>query len=142
MSKHTFNISESPVKAAVLLILVWAAIFNILYFTGEYVFDNFIFQGISFMIIYPVACFVMFYKYARNFGHKWYVYILTLVILLVEFISIKDVRAIIPNVIVSTVICLVFGGGIGGVFFDKNLAPVTEKKKEKDEGNYKKILDD
>ena len=142
MSNHTFKISESPIKSAILLVLLWTALFNIFYFTGEYFLDNFIFQGIAFMIIYPAACFVMFYKYAKNFGQKWYVYIFTLLILVIEFALMKGVRAIVPNVIVSTVICLVFGGGIGGVFFDKNSVNFSDKKKDKEEENYKKILDD
>ena len=136
------SLRESPVKSGILLIAVWAVLFNILFAAGEYVFDNFIFQGISFMILYPAASFFMFYKYGKNFGHRWYTYVVVFVILLVEFIIFGGVRAIIPNIIVMTLLCMLFGGGLGGCFFDKTLLPEKTRKKDRQQENYKNILDD
>lgn len=139
MLNRIFNsLRESPVKAAVLLILGWGILINFLFFTGEYLWVNALYQMCGFMIIYPVGSIVMFFKYGKSFGHRWYAYVPILCITAGEYLFVKDFSEIVPNIIVETVIVLVFGIGIGSCFFDKSS---IVKKTEKEE-DYKKILDD
>lgn len=120
------------------MIFVWAVLLNALFFLGEYVIRNLIFQILAFMLVYPVGSIAMFFKYGKGHGHKWYVYVSVILITLTEYVFVPVFYEIVPNVLAETIICLVFGTGIGGCFFEKT---TVVKKKKKGEP-YKKILDD
>jgi hypothetical protein len=101
---------------------------------------------LSFGFIYPVCALVINFRYGKRHGVRWYYCVAELVIMLAEFLLIADFREITPNIIVMTVLCLLFGTGIGGCFCDEQAVKTRDesriRKKNKENAEYKNILDD
>ena len=128
------------------MLIIWAAMTNLLYILADKVIANMIFIMLGYMIIYPVCTLVICFLFARGHGFKWYLFTAMLVITVCEYIFISGFRSITPNIIVMTIICIIFGGGIGNCFADKfAIEQQTQKAKQKknnEDKPYKKILDD
>lgn len=145
MLKQKLNkITDSPLISAVAALMLWAVELNGLFFLGNYTIKNLIFIMAAFFLIYPVITFVIYFIYAKLHGIKWYIYVVSILTVVSEYFLVTDFNTISPNIIVLTILCLVFGSGFGSCFSnsqpsskDKNK---TAKKQNKDD--YKKILDD
>lgn len=143
MLKQRLNkIIESPLTSAAAAIILWAFELNILFFLGNYAVKNLIFIMAAFFLIYPVVTFTVYFIYAKLHGVKWYIYLASMVIVVSEYLLIKDFDTISPNIIVLTILCLVFGSGFGSCFSYSQKTKSKTHTKKQDKNNYKNILDD
>lgn len=74
---------------------------------------------LAFGFIYPAGCFVMFFSLCKRHGVMWYFPVAVITSTVLMYALWETYRAIIPNLIVMTVLCLLFGCGLGGCFADK-----------------------
>lgn len=145
-SKITDNITQHPAKWAVLFIALWTVAVNGLFLLTNFVFANALMLMISFMVIYPLFTLVICFIYAKNCGIRWFMPFPIIVITVAEYIFLENFRAIVPDILVVTGFCLLFGSGIGNIFVDKAFIDKQKKqrrdKKLHEDKKYKKILDD
>lgn len=146
LKKSLNSIFQSPVKSAAAAIFIWAVLTNTMFFLGDRVIDNLLFQVSAFMVIYPIGTLILCFIYAKSNGFRWYFYASMALITAAEYFLVPNFNAIIPNILITTLLCMVFGGGIGNCFADK--AEIEAKKEQKklkknhEDEKYKKILDD
>lgn len=145
-SKLSENISNHPARWAVISIAVWAVLLNVLFVLTNFVFVNALMLMLGFTLIYPVCTLALCFYYAKRCGIRWYMPFGIIPIIAVEFIALENLRAVIPNVLVSTGFCMLFGSGVGNIFADKDFIQIQKKqqrdKKLHEDIKYKKILDD
>ena len=117
MSEISFDKHRSPVKAALLYLVLW-----------------------------ELVTVIMWLFTAKNYGLKWYVAPVMIAISVIEYIFVEEASSVVPNFIVLTVLTAGFAAGIGNCFADKDAinAAKADKKREKlkKEPEYKNILDD
>lgn len=75
---------------------------------------------LCFGFIYPAACLAVFFLVGRRHGLLWYLYGGIMTIDVVLYVLWDSFRAVMPNMIIMTALCLVFGCGIGSCFMDKD----------------------
>lgn len=140
------SLKDSPVKSAVAYNLLWAAVTNALFFLTDKVYMNITLFALSFMIVYPIMTFWLCFRHSKTFGLKWYVPIVIIAISTAEYFLVSDFKAITPNIIVMTVICVFFASGLGNCFADKEYIEAQNQerkiKKLHEDKKYKNITDD
>lgn len=147
MSKQgSDKVAASPLKAAIFLILVWAAATNIMFFVLDKVVMIPFLYMMCFGFAYPVYTAVICFRYAKRYGLIWYFFGAMIIITVAEFCLVPGFSNITPNIILVTVLCEVFCGGIGNVFADKAAIDAAKaerrRKKSGEDKDYKNILDD
>ncbi len=129
-----------------LFVLIWAGIFNLLYMLADYIIPYGLTVLLGFMLVYPVCTFVLCFKFAKHNGITPVMPFGIIPIIAAEYVLIPSVRAIVPNVLVVTGFCILFGSGMGNIFADRELLEMRKKqkrdKKLHEDKKYKKILDD
>ncbi|WP_155984063.1 hypothetical protein [Ruminococcus sp. FC2018] len=139
-------IEKRPGLWAVLFVLIWAGIFNLLYMLADYIIPYGLTVLLGFMLVYPVCTFVLCFKFAKHNGITPVMPFGIIPIIAAEYVLIPSVRAIVPNVLVVTGFCILFGSGMGNIFADRELLEMRKKqkrdKKLHEDKKYKKILDD
>lgn len=100
---------------------------------------------LSFGFIYPTGCLFMFFRLCRRHGVMWYFPAAVIAASVLMYISWGTYRAIIPNMIVMTILCLLFGCGLGSCFADKEaVRAYREQRRMKKLGEdkpYTSIID-
>lgn len=147
MLKQKFlKISERPVLTAVLFLLMWALFTNLLFVLANYVWVSILSFMFCFMIFYPIITLVLCFMFAKRNGIVWYVPVLMILAVTAEYFFVTDFNSITPNIIVTTILCTLFGMGIGNCFADQGAVEAAKeerrKKKLNEDKKYKKILDD
>ncbi len=139
-------IEKRPGLWSVLFVLIWAGIFNLLYLLADYIIPYGLTVLLGFMVVYPVCTFVICFKFAKHNGITPVMPFGIIPIIVMEYILIPSVRAIVPNVLVITGFCLLFGSGMGNIFADSRQLEIRRKQKKAkklhEDKKYKKILDD
>ncbi|MGN0622773.1 MAG: hypothetical protein ACI4JA_02345 [Oscillospiraceae bacterium] len=109
------KISDNPLFAAVVYILIWtAAGAGIFYYTTEVTTSLMPFI-LGFLFVYPIGTLVAAFQYAKRHGIKWY-YLLTVTTVTVAEYFLFGFDSVEPNYIVMTAIAMFFGSGIGSQF--------------------------
>lgn len=128
--RQIFNgIKESPVKSAVYTLILWAAAANILFVLSDKILVSVFMLFISFGLIYPVVSLVIFYRLAKRHGLLWYFYAAVIAAVTAEYFLVSGFNAISPNIIVCTILCLVFGCGIGSCFADNDAIKAEKERR-------------
>ena len=137
---------KKPIMWAVIILLVWAAVMNGLYLLVDRVFPYGLTLMLCFMLVYPVTTFAMCFLYAKCNGITALMPFGMIPVVVLEYAFIEGFRAIIPNILVITGFCILFGSGMGSIFADKEMLEKRKKdklnKKLGEDRKYKKILDD
>lgn len=146
LKKSLDKILDKPLISAVSAIIIWASVTNIMFFLGDRLIDNLLFQIMSFMVVYPLGTLCLCFFYSKHNGLKWYFFVLMGLIVTAEYFFVSGFDSIIPNIIICTLLCMVFGGGIGNCFADKDEINARKtlkmQNKNHEDEPYKKILDD
>ena len=126
MSEISFDKHRSPVKAALLYLVLWELATVIMWLFTAKLFVIYTLFAVGFTVVYPVCTWWACYRHAKNY--------------------VEEARSVVPNFIVLTVLTAGFAAGIGNCFADKdaiNAAKEDKKRKKlKKEPEYKNILDD
>ena len=134
MLEISFDKHRSPVKAALLYLVLWELATVIIWLFTAKLFVIYPLFAVGFTVVYPVCTWWACYRHAKNYGLKWYVAPVMIAV------------SVVPNFIVLTVLTAGFAAGIGNCFADKdaiNAAKEDKKRKKlKKEPEYKNILDD
>ena len=117
--------------------VIWAAVTNLMMLFVDKVMDNILTLMLCFGLIYPVGSAVLFFKFAKRHGLLWYFYAAVMGLAVLEYVLVKTYRIIIPNMLIMTALCLVFGCGIGSCFCDKQTV-----RKEREQRRLKRTGDD
>lgn len=83
---------------------IWVSIFSLM---------------LCFGIVYPVLTVMMFFKTGKRHGVVWYFPAAVIAACVAEYVIYPTFRLIVPNIIVLTILCLLFGCGIGEAVSDK-----------------------
>ncbi|MBR1863521.1 MAG: hypothetical protein IJ806_05495 [Ruminococcus sp.] len=133
-----------PVGHAVLTFLVWFAGMNLLVLLVDKLWSTGFSLMFCFGFIYPVGTFILFFRIGRRHGGLWYFAAAVIAACVLEFLLYRTYRIIVPNMIVLTVLTLLFGCGIGSCFADKDaLQKAKEQRRLKrmhEDENYVSIL--
>ncbi|MBQ8965215.1 hypothetical protein [Ruminococcus sp.] len=101
---------------------------------------------LGFGFVYPAVCLVLFFRLCKRHGVMWYFPAAVIAATVLMYLLWDAYRAVIPNLIVMTILCLLFGCGLGGCFSDKEAVKAyREQKKLKKLGEdkpYTSILED
>lgn len=146
MLKQKFDrIWESPIKASAFMAILWAAVTNILFILSDKVLVSIFALMMFFGFIYPAASLVMFFKLGKRHGILWYFYVSVIVVTVAEYLLVPHFTSISPNIIVMTILCLIFGCGFGSCFADNDMIKAEKEqrrlRKLNEDKAYKKILD-
>lgn len=83
---------------------IWVSIFSLMLCYG---------------LVYPVLTTVMFFRTGKRHGVVWYFPAAVIAVCVAEYVLYPTFRLIVPNIIVMTILCLLFGCGIGDAVSDK-----------------------
>lgn len=147
MSKRVSNgLWNSPLKAAAFTLAVWAAVTNLLFVIADKVLVSIFTLFLGFGFIYPISAVVLFFRLAKRHGLLWYFYAAVLAVTLAEYFLVDGFTSISPNIIVTTLLYLIFGCGFGSCFADKELINAEKeqrrRKKLNEDKEYRGILED
>jgi len=147
MSKRVFNgLWNSPLKASAFTLAVWAAVTNLLFVIADKVLVSIFMLFLGFGFIYPVSALVLFFRLSKRHGILWYFYAAILAVTSIEFFLVDGFKSISPNIIVMTLLCLIFGCGFGSCFADRELINSEKEQRRKkrlnEDKEYKGILED
>ncbi len=147
MLKRGFNrLWNNPLKASAFTLAVWAAVTNLLFVIADKVLVSIFTLFLGFGFIYPISALVLFFKLSKRHGILWYFYIAALAVTAIEYLLVDGFKSISPNIIVMTLLCLIFGCGFGSCFADRELINAEKeqrrKKKLNEDKEYKGILED
>lgn len=124
----------------------WFAGVNLLLVFCDKVWVNIFSLMLCFGLVYPVLSTVLFFKTAKKHGVVWYFPAAVIVSCVAEYVLYDTFRAIMPNIIVMTILCLLFGSGIGDTMSDKSAVRAAREqrrlKKLGEDKPYHGILDD
>lgn len=146
MSEISFDKHRSPVKTALLYLVLWELATVIMWLFTAKLFVIYPLFAVGFTVVYPVCTWWACYRHAKNYGLKWYVAPVMIAVSVIEYIFVEEAKSVVPNFIVLTVLTAGFAAGLGNCFADKdaiNAAREDKKRKKlKKEPEYKNILDD
>lgn len=147
MLKQKFlKINENPILASVLFLVIWAVMTNLLFVLANYVWVSILSFMFCFMILYPILTLMLCFMFAKRNGLVWYVPVAMILTVTAEYFFVANFNSITPNIIVTTILCTVFGSGIGSCFADQIAIDAAKeerrRKKLNEDKKYKKILDD
>ena len=101
---------------------------------------------LAFGFVYPAGCLLMFFRLCKRHGVMWYFPVAVIAATVLQYAVWGIYRAIIPNLIIMTILCLLFGCGLGGCFADKEaVREYREKRRMKKLGEdkpYTSIISD
>lgn len=148
--KRTQAVKESPLDLpflyAGLIFLLWLIMTNVLFVIADRIWVSFFTLMVGFGFIYPAGSLVLFFRLGRRHGTVWYFYPAVIAAVTAEYILVPHFSSIIPNMIVMTIVCLLFGCGIGGCFADKTAIQAAKDlrraKKLHEDVPYESILSD
>ena len=126
---------ELPVKLT--LTALWGGAVMGMYYLSESVSEPLVARFYGFMLINPVLLFAGSFITAKLFGSKWYYKAAIIALAAVIFFA-TPMRGVVPNLLIVTAICVIFGGGIGGVFSPDSSGGEKAEREEK----YTPILSD
>ena len=126
---------ELPVKLT--LTALWGGAVMGMYYLSESVSEPLVARFYGFMLINPVLLAVGSFITAKLFGSKWYYKAAVIALAAVIFFA-TPMRSVVPNLLIVTAICVIFGGGIGGVFSPNSSGGERAEREEK----YTPILSD
>lgn len=137
---------NNPLKASAFTLAVWAAVTNLLFVIADKVLVSIFTLFLGFGFIYPISALVLFFKLSKRHGILWYFYIAALAVTTIEYLLVDGFKSISPNIIVMTLLCLIFGCGFGSCFADRELINAEKEqrrmKKLNEDKEYKGILED
>ncbi len=150
MSKTHWKISDKitqhPAVSAVIFLAVWAAIMNGIYLLAEYVIPIGLTLLLGFMLVYPAMTFALCFYHAKRCSITPLMPFGMIPVVTCEYLLLDSFRAIIPNMLVTTALCMLFGSGMGNIFADKEyIAKLKKQRRDKrlhEDMQYRKILDD
>lgn len=131
------RITDSPLKTVASALIIWAAVTNGLFLISDRLLVSLITLMLCFGLIYPVFMTFLCFKVAKRHGILWYYYTAVILVTAAEYAAVPHFKSIIPNIIVLTLLCLIFGCGIGNCFADKALID-----SEKEQRRLKKLHED
>lgn len=147
MSRRVFNrLWSSPLKAAVLTLAIWAAVTNLLFVIADKVLVSIFTLFLGFGFIYPVSAVVLFFRLSKRHGILWYFYLAVLAVTALEYLLLDGFKSISPNIIVMTLLYLIFGCGFGSCFADRDMINAEKEQRRKkrlnEDKEYRGILED
>lgn len=147
MSVKGFDkIRQSEELSAAAIFVLWLVFGIGLVLLTDKVIPSILTLMLSFGFIYPAGCLVMFFRLCKRHGVMWYFPTAVIIATVLLYTLWGTYRAIIPNLIVMTVLCLLFGCGIGSCFADKEaVRAYREQRRQKKLGEdkpYSSIIDD
>lgn len=113
------KIRQSPPLSAIATFLAWLCFGALLVIFVDKVLPSPLTLMMSFGFVYPAGALVMFFRLGRRHGVMWYFPAAVIAATVIQYIFWETYRAVIPNLIVLTILCLLFGCGIGSCFADK-----------------------
>ena len=133
MLEISFDKHRSPVKAALLYLVLWELATVIIWLFTAKLFVIYPLFAVGFTVVYPVCTWWACYRHAKNYGLKWYVAPVMIAVSVIEYIFVEEARSVVPNFIVLTVLTAGFAAGIGNCFADKDAinAAKEDKKRKK-----------
>ncbi len=140
------KIKQSEKLSSAVVFMIWLCFSIGLVLIVDKVIPSILAFMLAFGFIYPVGCTVMFFRLCKKHGVMWYfpVAVITMTVLL--YAVWNTYRIIIPNLIVMTILCLLFGCGLGGCFADKEAVRTYREqmrmKKLGEDRPYTPITDD
>ena len=109
------KLESRPLICGAVYLLIWEGLTALMWFLTARLTVNYLMFILSFTVIYPVITCWTCFRFTRLCGLKLYVPTVMIAACVAEFIVIEDARAVVPNFIVLTVLCVLFGTGIGNV---------------------------
>ena len=103
MSEISFDKHRSPVKAALLYLVLWELATVIMWLFTAKLFVIYPLFAVGFTVVYPVCTWWACYRHAKNYGLKWYVAPVMIAVSVIEYIFVEEARSVVPNFIVLTV---------------------------------------
>ncbi len=116
---------ELPVKLG--LTLLWAGAVIGAYYLSERFGEPLVIKFYAFMLLDPLLLLAGSFMTARLFGSKWY-YKATVIAAAAVIYFATPMRNVVPNLLIVTAICVIFGGGLGGVFSARTEDAVPERQ--------------
>ena len=129
MSETSFEKRRSPVKAALLYLVMWELATVIMWLFTAKLFVIYPLFAVGFTVVYPVCTWWVCYRHAKNYGLKWYVAPVMIAVSVIEYIFVEEAKSVVPNFIVLTVLTAGFAAGIGNCFADKDAKTPQRKIK-------------
>lgn len=140
------KLTENPLLTFISASVLWFAEVNLLLIFCDKVWVSIFSLMLCFGLIYPVISTVIFFKSAKKHGVVWYFPAAVIAACVTEYVLYDTFRAIIPNIIVLTLLCLLFGCGIGDTMSDKSAVQAAREqrrlKKLGEDKPYYGILND
>lgn len=115
------------------LIVLWAAAVTGAYYLSEMFNGVLLIRFFIYLFLNPALLLAGSFMLAKTFGAKWY-YTAAVIAASAVIYFITPVRNVVPNLIIVTAVCTVFGSGVGSVF-----APPEDNRESKKE-SYTPIL--
>lgn len=113
------KIRQSPPLSALVTFLAWLGFGTLLIVLVDKVLPSPLMLMMSFGFIYPAGALVLFFRLCKRHGVMWYFPAAVIAATVAQFLLWETYRLIVPNLIVLTILCLLFGCGLGGCFADK-----------------------
>lgn len=92
----------------------WLAVWGLVFLTGD-VLESLLLFILFYNVIYPVFTLVVSFVFAKKNGVVWALPVAMSVVAILFYSLTELVKFAIPNAIVLTIICVVFGTGVGNV---------------------------
>ena len=117
--KNLDKIRNSEFLSTLTVFLVWLVFSILLVLFVDKVLPSALTLMLSFGLIYPAGCLTVFFRLCRRYGVMWYFPAAVIASAVLMYAVWETYRAIVPNLIVMTILCLLFGCGLGSCFADK-----------------------
>lgn len=119
---------ELPVKAG--LTLLWAGAVYGLYLLSERMSEPLVARFYFFMLLNPLLLFAGSFLTAKIFGGRWYYKAAVIAAAIVMYFA-TPLGGVMPNLMIVTAICVIFGSGIGAVVSPKSGTEEEQIKQER-----------
>lgn len=132
------KIREVPLYSAAFSFLIWLAGTDLLLILIDKLFTFPLALMLGFGFIYPVGATAIFFLLSKRHGVLWYFPAAVILTSSLHMIFWSAYRIMVPNILIMTTLCLLFGCGIGGCFADKEaVRAYRERQKQKRLGEDK-----
>ena len=144
--KSLNKIRESEELSALLTFLIWSIFCVLLILLVDKLLPFIFVMMLCFGFVYPAVCLVMFFRLCKRHGVMWYFPAAVTAATAIMYVCWHTFRLIIPNLLVLTLLCLLFGCGLGGCFSDKEAVRAYREnrrlKKLGEDKPYNSIIDE
>ena len=124
------KLESRPLICGIVYLLIWEGLTALMWFLTARLTVSYLMFVLSFTVVYPIiSCWTCF-RFTRLFGLKLYVPAVMIGACVAEYIFIEDARAVVPNFIVMTVLCVLFGTGIGNVVTSQGHSEADKNNKK------------